>query len=81
MGVKMKLADPHRIFIEGPTKLRAAEIMCPPALRPSVILFVAMLAAKGRSILKNTYTVERGYEDLCGRFKKLGAQVEKVEKK
>ena len=80
LGAKMKLADPHRLFIEGPTLLSGAEIICPPALRPSVILFVAMLAAKGRSILKNTYTVERGYEDLCGRFKNLGAQVEKIEK-
>jgi len=79
LGAKMKLADPHRLFITGPTLLRGAEIMCPPALRPSVILFVAMLAAKGRSVLKNTYTVERGYEDLCGRFRKLGAKVEKVE--
>ena len=78
LGAKMKLADPHRLFITGPTLLRGAEIMCPPALRPSVILFVAMLAAKGKSVLKNTYTVERGYEDLCGRFKKLGAKVRKL---
>lgn len=78
MGAKMKLADPHRLFIEGPIKLKAAEIMCPPALRPSVILFVAMLAAKGKSVLRNTYTVERGYEDLCGRFNNLGADVKKL---
>ena len=79
LGAKMKLADPHRLFITGPTQLKGAEIMCPPALRPSTILFIAMLAAKGKSILKNTYAVERGHEDLCGRFKKLGAQVEKIE--
>lgn len=77
LGANIRLADPHRVFIEGPTKLRAAEITCPFALRPSAIILVAMLAAKGRSILKNTYTIERGYEDLCGRFRKLGAMVEK----
>jgi UDP-N-acetylglucosamine 1-carboxyvinyltransferase len=78
LGAKLKLADPHRLFVEGPTTLSGAEIICPSALRPSVILFVAMLAARGKSILKNTYTVERGYEDLCGRFKKLGASVKKI---
>lgn len=78
LGAKMKLADPHRLFIQGPTVLRGTEIICPPALRPSVILFIAMLAASGKSVLKNTYTVERGYEDLPGRFRKLGAKVYKL---
>jgi len=81
LGAKIKLADPHRVFITGPTKLKPAEIVCPPALRPSTILFISMLAAKGKSVLKNTYTVERGHENLVERFKKLGAHVEKVEKK
>ncbi|MBU2109604.1 UDP-N-acetylglucosamine 1-carboxyvinyltransferase [Patescibacteria group bacterium] len=75
LGAKITLADPHRVFIEGPTKLKGAEMMSPPALRPSAIILVAMLAAKGRSVLKNTYAIERGYEDLAGRLKKLGAKI------
>lgn len=76
LGANITLTDPHRVFIEGLTKLKGAEIMCPPALRPSVIILVAMLAAKGKSILRNTYAIERGYEDLCGRLKKLGAEIQ-----
>src|SRR5438105_362682 len=38
------LADPHRVFIEGPTELRGAEVICPPALRPAAIILIAMLA-------------------------------------
>jgi len=78
LGAKITLADPHRVFIEGPVKLKGAEMMSPPALRPSAIILVAMLGAQGKSILKNTYAIERGYEDLCGRLKKLGAQIEKI---
>jgi UDP-N-acetylglucosamine 1-carboxyvinyltransferase len=76
LGAKINLADPHWVFIEGPTLLSGAEIISPPALRPSAIILVAMLAAKGKSVLKNTYAIERGYEDLCGRLKKLGAKIE-----
>lgn len=79
LGAKITLADPHRVFIEGPTKLRGAEMMSPPALRPSAIILVAMLGAKGKSVLKNTYAIERGYEDLVARLKKLGASV-KIQK-
>lgn len=75
LGAKITLADPHRVFIEGPTKLKGAEMMSPPALRPSAIILVAMLASQGKSVLKNTYAIERGYEDLAERLKKLGAKI------
>lgn len=70
------LADPHRVYVEGPTDLKAAEIICPPALRPAVIILIAMLAAKGTSILRNVYSINRGYEDLVTRLQKLGAKIE-----
>lgn len=75
LGANMILADPHRVFIEGPTKLKGAQIVCPPALRPAVIILIAMLAAKGTSILRNVYSINRGYEDLCNRLKKIRAQI------
>ncbi len=77
LGARINLADPHRVFISGPSKLFGAEIICPPALRPSAIILVAMLAAKGESILRNTYSIERGYENLVERLKKLGAKIER----
>ena len=79
LGANITLADPHRVYIAGPTTLRANEIICPPALRPSSIILVAMLAAKGRSLLRNIYSIERGYEDLCGRLGSLGAKIKKIE--
>jgi len=78
LGAKIELADPHRVFIKGPVKLKGGEITCPAALRPSAIILVAMLGAKGKSILKNIYPIERGYEDLVGRLKDLGADIKRV---
>jgi UDP-N-acetylglucosamine 1-carboxyvinyltransferase len=72
----IKLADPHRVYVEGPRELKAAEVICPPALRPAVIILIAMLAAKGTSILRNVYSINRGYEDLVSRLNSLGAKVE-----
>lgn len=75
LGANILLADPHRVFVEGPTKLRATEIICPPALRPAVIILIAMLKAEGVSVLRNAYSINRGYEDICGRLNSLGANI------
>jgi UDP-N-acetylglucosamine 1-carboxyvinyltransferase len=70
------LADPHRFYVTGPTQLKATEIVCPPALRPSVIILIAMLAAEGTSILRNVYNINRGYENLAERLNSIGANIE-----
>ena len=75
LGAITTLHDPHRISIEGPRKLRAAEVICPPALRPATIILVAMLGAKGRSTLRNVYSINRGYEALVSRLTALGASI------
>lgn len=69
------LADPHRIYVTGPTKLKAAEVVCPPALRPGAIILIAMLAADGVSILRNIYSISRGYEGIIERLNTLGARI------
>ncbi|MEK7608435.1 MAG: UDP-N-acetylglucosamine 1-carboxyvinyltransferase [Patescibacteria group bacterium] len=76
LGVNIILADPHRVYVEGPTEFRASEVVCPPALRPAVIILIAMIAAPGVSILRNVYSINRGYEDLVNRLNRLGARVE-----
>jgi len=76
LGATTILHDPHRISIEGPTTLKAAEVICPPALRPATIILVGMLAAKGRSTLRNVYSINRGYEDIVSRLQNLGASIE-----
>lgn len=78
LGVKVTLLDPHRVWIEGPTKFVHNEIICPPALRPAVNILVAMLAAKGKSILRNIYEIDRGYENLYETLRSAGADLELV---
>ena len=75
LGADTLLADPHRFYVTGPTKLKAAEVVCPPALRPAAIVLIGMLAAEGTSILRNIYSLNRGYEDLVARLNSLGAKI------
>ncbi len=72
----IELVDPHRVYITGPTHWRAADVVAPPALRPSVVVLLAMLAAPGTSILRDVYNINRGYEDFYKRLNSLGAKVE-----
>jgi len=76
LGGRVTLLDPHRVWVDGPTRFSAAEVVCPPALRPAVVLLLAMLAAPGVSVLRNVYVIDRGYEDLAQRLSSLGAQIE-----
>lgn len=76
LGANVQLLDPHRVIVQGPTKWRYQEIVCPPALRPAVCILLAMLAAKGTSILRDVYVINRGYEDLANRLNKVGANIE-----
>jgi UDP-N-acetylglucosamine 1-carboxyvinyltransferase len=76
MRAETILADPHRFYIKGPTKLKAMEIVSPPALRPSVVLMIAMMIADGTSVLRNVYNINRGYEDLAERLNAIGAKIE-----
>jgi UDP-N-acetylglucosamine 1-carboxyvinyltransferase len=63
-------------MVEGPTHFSGTEMMCPPALRPAVVTLIAMMAAKGTSVLRSVYVINRGYEDLATRLNSLGAQIE-----
>lgn len=78
LGAKVTLMDPHRVLVEGPRKLTGTAMTSPPALRPGAIILVAMLAAKGKSILKDVYHIERGYENLVERLQEIRADIKKV---
>ncbi len=75
IGAEIELADPHRLYVLGPTKFNKADVVCPPALRPASLLLIGMLAADGVSTLRNIYTIQRGYEDLAERLNSLGAHI------
>jgi UDP-N-acetylglucosamine 1-carboxyvinyltransferase len=76
LGAKVTLMDPHRLYVEGPTRWSGAEVVCPAALRPAVVVLLAMLAAKSTSVLRNVYVINRGYEQLAERLNLLGARIE-----
>lgn len=78
LGANITLLDPHRLWVEGPTTLEANEVICPPALRPAVNILIAMLAAKGTSILRNSAVIDRGYENLYAVLNKLGASIKVI---
>jgi UDP-N-acetylglucosamine 1-carboxyvinyltransferase len=78
IGANIDLADRHRVYITGPTKFSKADLVCPPALRPASLLLIGMLAAPGTSMLRNVYTINRGYEDIARRLNSLGAEIEVV---
>lgn len=75
LNANVQLIDPHRLYITGPTKWKPAEIVTPPALRPAVVIMLAMLAAPGVSTMRNIYSINRGYEDLAERLNSLGAKI------
>ena len=76
IGADVQLADPHRVYVHGPTKWHAADLSCPPAIRPATVNLIGMLAAPGVSTLRNIYTINRGYENIAKTFNDLGAEIE-----
>lgn len=75
LGADIKLLDPHRALVTGIKKLRGAQIVSPPALRPTAIILIAMLAAEGKSLLRNVYSIKRGYADIAERLNSIGAKI------
>jgi len=76
LNAQITLLDVHRVTVEGPTNWKPAEVITPPALRPAVLILIGMLAAPGVSVLRNVYSINRGYEDLANRLNSLGAKIE-----
>ena len=75
LGANVTLADPHRIYVQGGTPLKPAQVVCPPALRPSMVILISMLGAPGTSILRNVYMISRGYEEIAERLNSIGADI------
>jgi UDP-N-acetylglucosamine 1-carboxyvinyltransferase len=76
LNADVEMLDPHRVYITGPTKWKPADVVAPPALRPTVVVLLAMLAAPGTSILRKVYQMDRGYEQLATRLNTIGADIE-----
>jgi UDP-N-acetylglucosamine 1-carboxyvinyltransferase len=78
MGAKITLCDPHRAVVCGPSMLHGDHLVSPD-IRAGMAMVIAAMCAHGTSRISNVYQIERGYEDLVGQLKKLGAHIETVE--
>ena len=80
MGAKVILCDPHRATIIGMNHQSSlqATTMTSPDIRAGISLLIAALSAKGTSTIHNIDQIDRGYEDIEGRLKALGAKIERI---
>lgn len=78
MGARVDIHDPHRATISGPVKLKGGVVLHARDLRGGAALLIAALAASGTTTLDGIEHIERGYEDLAGRFRALGARIERA---
>jgi len=81
MGAKIILCDPHRATVIGhdfKSQLKST-VMTSPDIRAGISLLIAALSAKGTSTIHNIEQIDRGYEDIEGRLKALGAKITRME--
>ena len=76
MGAQIS-TNGNKAIIEGNIKFAAAELMATD-LRASVSLILAALTAKGKSVINRIYHLDRGYESIEKKLKKVGAKIRRV---
>lgn len=79
MGAKTKILNAHQMMVEGPTRLKG-RIINSYDLRAGASLIIAALVAKGKTIIKDIYQVDRGYEKIEERLQKLGAEIKRIKR-
>ena len=80
MGAQIILCDPHRAAVIGLAReqhLRGIA-MSSPDIRAGVALLIAALSADGKSVIQNIEQIDRGYQYIDERLKKLGADIKRV---
>jgi len=77
LGADVRL-DGRTAIVSGPTALEGAPVTASD-LRASAALVLAGLAAKGRTRIRRIYHLDRGYADMEGRLRSLGARVERID--
>jgi UDP-N-acetylglucosamine 1-carboxyvinyltransferase len=76
MGARIILCDPHRCLVEGPARLHGSALESPD-IRAGMALVLAALTAEGESVIRNIVQIERGYENVEGKLRALGARIER----
>ena len=77
MDARIVQGDPHRVIVTGPARLRGTHLSSPD-IRAGMALLLAALVAKGESVVDNAQVIDRGYEQVARRLRKLGADIERV---
>ena len=80
MGAKIILSDPHRastIGLDFKSQLKPT-VMSSPDIRAGIALLIAALSANGTSEIQNFEQIDRGYENIVSRLKKLGASIDRI---
>lgn len=80
MGANANIIDTHRVFVVGPTPLYGRELSALD-LRSGMALICAALMAEGKSMINDIYSIDRGYEKIEERLKKIGADIKRFVKK
>jgi UDP-N-acetylglucosamine 1-carboxyvinyltransferase len=78
MGANIIMCDPHRVVVTGPSKLYGKRLISPD-IRAGIGLVIAALMAKGKTEIDNIYQIDRGYEKIDARLRKLGADIERID--
>ena len=78
MGAQIILCDPHRVVVVGPSQLYASRVESPD-VRAGMALLIAALCARGRTSIGNIRQIDRGYERIEEKLRRLGAQIERVD--
>ena len=80
MGARIVLCDPHRAVVIGLDREQSLRgiTMSSPDIRAGVSLLIAALSAEGKSVIQNIEQIDRGYQDIDGRLKRLGAEIKRI---
>ena len=77
MGARIVLCDPHRALVVGQAPLHG-DYLTSPDIRAGVALLIAALCAQGTSVIDNIQMIDRGYENIDGRLRALGARITRI---
>jgi UDP-N-acetylglucosamine 1-carboxyvinyltransferase len=77
MGAQIVQCDPHRVVVQGPARLHGT-LVSSPDIRAGMAILIAALTAEGESVIENAQMIDRGYQDIEKRLRRLGADITRL---
>ncbi len=78
MGARITLCDPHRVLVQGPTRLNGVPYISSPDIRAGMAMLLAALSAKGETCIANIQQIDKGYERIEDKLTALGAHISRI---